>query len=146
MSIRMWRPADGGPAHAAALVPRAVMQHVPIRSGPGGTIVKDTRRTVGRTTASVRSAGTFTAEERTTMQGTAMKGTAMKERAQELKAAADEPAVVAKTAEMQEADRVMAERIYAVVKASPPGLAPKPWYGMSADEARIGELAKRAAG
>lgn len=26
MTIRMWRPADGGPVHAAAVVPRAVMQ------------------------------------------------------------------------------------------------------------------------
>ncbi|MDN3025839.1 glycoside hydrolase family 16 protein [Streptomyces sp. S.PB5] len=26
MFIRMWRPADGGPVHAAAVVPRAVMQ------------------------------------------------------------------------------------------------------------------------
>lgn len=26
LRIRMWRPADGGPVHAAALVPRAVMQ------------------------------------------------------------------------------------------------------------------------
>lgn len=68
---------------------------------------------------------------------------AMKERAKELKAstlrgsradkAAEEEAdVVAKIAEMQDSDRVMAERIHAVVKASAPGLAPKLWYGMPA--------------
>ncbi|MFI1394462.1 iron chaperone [Streptomyces sp. NPDC020681] len=67
----------------------------------------------------------------------------MKERAKELrassrrasradKAAADEAAVVEKIAEMQESDRVMAERIHAVVKASAPDLAPKLWYGMPA--------------
>jgi uncharacterized protein YdhG (YjbR/CyaY superfamily) len=72
----------------------------------------------------------FTAEERD----------AMKERARELKAAArrgsrgkevdDERAVLAKIAELPEADRVMAERIHAVITASAPGLAPKLWYGM----------------
>jgi uncharacterized protein YdhG (YjbR/CyaY superfamily) len=65
---------------------------------------------------------------------------AMKERAQELKAAAragkdkadGESAVLAKIAEMPESDRVMAERIHAVVKANAPGLTPKTWYGMPA--------------
>ncbi|MEU0409067.1 DUF1801 domain-containing protein [Streptomyces griseorubiginosus] len=149
-----------------------------------------TRKTTKRTE-------TFTDEERA----------AMKERARELKtsarrssradkAAEEEAAVVAKIAEMQDSDRVMAERIHAVVKASAPDLAPKLWYGMpayakdgkvvcffqsaqkfnaryatfgfndkanldegtmwptafaltkltAADEARIGELVKRAAG
>ncbi|MDH6553580.1 uncharacterized protein YdhG (YjbR/CyaY superfamily) [Streptomyces sp. SAI-208] len=149
------------------------------------------------TRGTTRKTETFTDEERA----------AMKERAQEVKTAArrgsradkaaeDEAAVVAKIAEMQDSDRVMAERIHAVVKASAPGLAPKLWYGMpayakdgkvvcffqsaqkfnaryatfgfndkanldegtmwptafaltkltAADEARIGELVKRAAG
>lgn len=85
-----------------------------------------TRKTTKRTE-------TFTDEERA----------AMKERAQELKtsarrssradkAAEEEAAVVAKIAEMQDSDRVMAERIHAVVKASAPDLAPKLWYGMPA--------------
>ncbi|KQW02439.1 MULTISPECIES: iron chaperone [Streptomyces] len=149
------------------------------------------------TRKTTRKTETFTDEERA----------AMKERAQEVKASArrgsradkaaeDEAAVVAKIAEMEDADRAMAERIHAVVKASAPGLAPKLWYGMpayakdgkvvcffqsaqkfnaryatfgfndkanldegtmwptafaltkltAADEARIGELVKRAAG
>ncbi|MFG2730260.1 iron chaperone [Streptomyces canus] len=149
------------------------------------------------TRKTIRKTETFTDGERA----------AMKERAQEVKAAArrgsradkaaeDEAAVVAKIAEMEDADRAMAERIHAVVKASAPGLAPKLWYGMpayakdgkvvcffqsaqkfnaryatfgfndkanldegtmwptafaltkltAADEARIGELVKRAAG
>ncbi|MGI5359013.1 iron chaperone [Streptomyces sp. CA-252508] len=68
---------------------------------------------------------------------------AIKARARELKASArrgsradkaaeDEAAVLAKIAEMQETDRVMAERLHAVVKESAPGLAPKLWYGMPA--------------
>ena len=66
----------------------------------------------------------------------------MKERAQELKAPArrgsrgakadGESDVLEKIAEMPEADRVMAERIHAIVKASAPELAPKTWYGMPA--------------
>jgi uncharacterized protein YdhG (YjbR/CyaY superfamily) len=63
---------------------------------------------------------------------------AIKERAKELKAEtrsrADkedgERAVLAKIAEMPESDRVIAERIHAVVKASAPALTPKLWYGM----------------
>ena len=72
----------------------------------------------------------FTAEERA----------AMKERAKELKAearaekdrAAGEQDVLEKIAEMPEADRVMAERIHAIVTANAPDLMPKTWYGMPA--------------
>lgn len=66
---------------------------------------------------------------------------AMKERAKELKASArrgaradkaadDEAAVLEKIAEMSDFDRVLADRIHAVVKASAPNLLPKLWYGM----------------
>ena len=61
---------------------------------------------------------------------------AMKERAKELKVAgkkADEESdVLAKIAEMPEADRAMAERLHAVIKDSAPDLSPKTWYGMPA--------------
>ena len=59
---------------------------------------------------------------------------AMRERARELKAgdADGEREVLAKIAEMPEADRVMAERLHALVKASAPGLASRTWYGMPA--------------
>ena len=67
---------------------------------------------------------------------------AMKERARELKAEArrgsgarkadGESDVLAKIAEMPEPDRVMAERVHAIVKASAPTLSPKTWYGMPA--------------
>jgi uncharacterized protein YdhG (YjbR/CyaY superfamily) len=77
------------------------------------------------TKASAKSTG-FTAEERA----------AMKERAQELKAEArradGEKALLAKIAEMPEPDRVLAERIHAIVKESAPDLSPKTWYGMPA--------------
>jgi len=68
----------------------------------------------------------FTAEERA----------AMKERAKELKAEAQkadgESALLAKIAEMPGADRLLAERVHAIVTAAAPGLSPKTWYGMPA--------------
>ncbi|WUT32952.1 DUF1801 domain-containing protein [Streptomyces sp. NBC_00691] len=66
----------------------------------------------------------------------------MKERAAELKRSArrgarsakadGEADVLAKIAEMTDTDRVLAERIHAIVKEHAPGLAPKTWYGMPA--------------
>jgi hypothetical protein len=64
----------------------------------------------------------------------------IKERAEELKAEAHagkkkadgESAVLAKLAEMPEADRALGERLHAIVKASAPSLVPKLWYGMPA--------------
>ncbi|MGW8767366.1 hypothetical protein ACWGN5_33235 [Streptomyces sp. NPDC055815] len=64
---------------------------------------------------------------------------AMKEHAKELKAtrrrgakADTEPEVLAKIAEMDEADRVLAERVHALVKEHAPHLTAKTWYGMPA--------------
>ena len=65
---------------------------------------------------------------------------ALKERVQELKTEArrgrgkadGESDVLAKIAEMPEADRVIAERLHAIVKGAAPDLSPKTWYGMPA--------------
>jgi uncharacterized protein YdhG (YjbR/CyaY superfamily) len=43
-----------------------------------------------------------------------------------------ESAVLAKIAEMPEPDRVLGERLHAIIKASAPDLAPRLWYGMPA--------------
>ena len=68
----------------------------------------------------------FTSEERA----------AMKERARELKAekskADAESDVLAKIAEMPRSDRVLAERIHAIVRESAPELSARTWYGMPA--------------
>ena len=72
---------------------------------------------------------------------------AMKERARELKAAGKRGAkqadgeadLLAKIAEMPEADRVMAERIHAIVRATAPELTSRTWYGMPA-YARTGKV------
>jgi uncharacterized protein YdhG (YjbR/CyaY superfamily) len=65
---------------------------------------------------------------------------AMKSRARELKAEArsnkdkaeGEAAALAAIAAMQKSDRVMAERLHAIVHDSAPNLWPKTWYGMPA--------------
>jgi uncharacterized protein YdhG (YjbR/CyaY superfamily) len=66
----------------------------------------------------------------------------MQARAKELKATArrgsgptkadGEGEVLAKIAEMQDSDRVMAERLHALITASAPDLSPRTWYGMPA--------------
>ncbi len=92
---------------------------------------KNTQRSAKSTTG--KASKGFTDDERA----------AMRERAQELKAAARRPRankniadgegdVLAKIAEMPNADRAMAERLHAIIKASAPALSPRTWYGMPA--------------
>lgn len=59
---------------------------------------------------------------------------AMKDRVSELKVgkAEGDSVVLAKIAEMSEADRAMAKRVHAIIKASAPDLSAKLWYGMPA--------------
>ena len=85
---------------------------------------------VKSTTATGKKSRGFSDEERA----------AMKERARELKAEAradkdkaeGESALLAKIAEMQGSDRIIARRLHAIIKASAPALSPKTWYGMPA--------------
>jgi uncharacterized protein YdhG (YjbR/CyaY superfamily) len=94
--------------------------------------MNDTQQSAERTTATDKTFTGLTDEERA----------AMKQRTQELKAEArrgrsankadGEHEVLAKIAEMPRPDRVMAERLHAIVKASAPALSPKTWYGMPA--------------
>jgi uncharacterized protein YdhG (YjbR/CyaY superfamily) len=92
--------------------------------------MNDTQQSAKSTTG--KASRGFTDEERG----------AMNERAKELKAAArrgprtakadGESDVLAKIAEMPEPDRVMAEWLHAIIKASAPALSPRTWYGMPA--------------
>ena len=88
---------------------------------------KSVKRTVARGDSSSKI---WTDEERSAMQEHAkeMKSAARRDR-QEADGEAD---VLAKIASMPKSDRVMAERIHAVVKASAPDLASKTYYGMPA--------------
>lgn len=77
----------------------------------------------------------FSAEERAAMKDHAkeLKTTARRSArgaSKADKAAEAERDVLAKIAEMQDSDRVMAERVHAVVTANAPSLEPKLWYGM----------------
>ena len=84
-----------------------------------------TKKVVDRTSEDAEKG--FTAEEKAAMQ----------ERAREQKAsrsgkADGEADLLAKIAEMAPADRELAERIHAIIKANVPELSPKTWYGMPA--------------
>jgi uncharacterized protein YdhG (YjbR/CyaY superfamily) len=90
----------------------------------------DTNKPAKRTEVAAPKSKGFTADEKA----------AMRERARELKAesrasadrADGERDILAKIAEMPKPDRVMAERLHALITATVPELAPKTWYGMPA--------------
>lgn len=91
------------------------------------TAKSTTKKATKKTTKSEAGASKgFTPEERA----------AMRERTKELKAAANreegEKALLAAIAKMPEPDRVIGERLHAIVSANAPDLAPKTWYGMPA--------------
>ena len=79
-----------------------------------------------------KASGGFTAEERAAMQERAREAKAETRRGSRGKIADGEADLRAKIAEMPEADRVMAERLHAIVREIAPGLSPKTWYGMPA--------------
>jgi len=75
----------------------------------------------------------FTAEERAAMKDHAREQkTAARRSSRADKAAEAVRDVLAKIAEMQDSDRLLAERVHAVITSSAPALAPKLWYGMPA--------------
>ena len=86
------------------------------------------RNSAGGASKADGDTGSFTPEERA----------AMKERAKEVKAAkggkkADGTAqVLEKIAAMNDADRLIAERLHEVVMTAAPELTPRTWYGMPA--------------
>jgi uncharacterized protein YdhG (YjbR/CyaY superfamily) len=94
--------------------------------------VNDTNRPAKSKSASRKSYEGFTNEERAAMKdrATELKGTAR--RGSRPAKSDDESAVLAKIAEMADHDRVLGERLHAIIKASAPALSPKLWYGMPA--------------
>ena len=84
------------------------------------------------TTAIIKKSKGFTDEERA----------AMKERVQELNVdrADGESTVLAKIASMPKPDRVMGERLHAILKASAPAVTPRLWYGMPAYSNKDGKI------
>jgi uncharacterized protein YdhG (YjbR/CyaY superfamily) len=94
--------------------------------------MNDTQRSAKTTTAKRKTAKTFTDEERDAIKERAKEAKAEARRGQRAGKADGESDVLAKIAEMPEPDRVMAERLHALIKASAPALTPKTWYGMPA--------------
>ena len=86
----------------------------------------------GDTIANDATVGGFTDEERAAMQERARELKAARRRGPRADQADGEGELLAKIAEMAEPDRVMAERIHAIVMDSAPSLSPRTWYGMPA--------------
>ncbi|ULR55325.1 iron chaperone [Streptomyces deccanensis] len=92
----------------------------------------NTRKTPRSAATAEKKFDGFSAEERE----------AMREHARDLKTSARrgsraskadlESDVLAKIAEMEDADRVLAERVHQIVATAAPDLSPKLWYGMPA--------------
>ena len=78
------------------------------------------------TTATKKTAGGFSAEEKA-----AMKARAKGEKAQASRAEG-EKAVQDALAGMDDSDRALGARLHAIITASAPDLLPKTWYGMPA--------------
>jgi uncharacterized protein YdhG (YjbR/CyaY superfamily) len=86
---------------------------------------KAAETSVGR--ASGKASSLLSAEERAAMRET------LNERRRARSGQVDgESDVLAKIAEMPKEDRVIAQRIHAIVKANAPTLTPRTWYGMPA--------------
>jgi uncharacterized protein YdhG (YjbR/CyaY superfamily) len=85
---------------------------------------KPARKSATRTTG--KTSKGLTAEEKAAMRET------IRERKLAGNRAAEEKAALDAIAKMPKEDRVIGEKIHAIVKASAPDLAPKTWYGMPA--------------
>jgi uncharacterized protein YdhG (YjbR/CyaY superfamily) len=99
----------------------------------------DTKTSAKRDTATERSAA-LSAEELAALKETVQERKAAARRGSRASKADGESDLLAKIAEMPKPDRVLAERIHALVKASAPDLSPKTWYGMPAYANKDGKV------
>ena len=91
-----------------------------------------TKTTTKRSSAADKSENVWTDEERAAMQESARERKASSKRTPEEERAEGEADVLAKIAEMPDADRVMAERLHALVTEAAPNFVPRTYYGMPA--------------
>lgn len=94
--------------------------------------MKDTEQSATTAAADDQPARGFTDEERDAMRQHAQELRRARRRGSNAAREDGERDVLAKIAEMQDSDRIMAERIHAIVKAAAPDLWPRTWYGMPA--------------
>ena len=90
--------------------------------------MNDTKKSA-KTTPARKASETLTPEELAALKETVQERKRDARRGGKADGEAD---VRAKIAEMPKSDRVMAEKIHAIVKVNAPDLAPKTWYGMPA--------------
>jgi len=92
----------------------------------------ESKQSTRKTSTASTSAKVWTEEERAAMQESARERKAASRRAPGDERAEGERDVLAKIAEMPEADRVMAQRLHALVTSTAPSLVPRTYYGMPA--------------
>ncbi|MGN6810222.1 MAG: iron chaperone [Thermomicrobiales bacterium] len=92
--------------------------------------MKDTQQS--DTSATGKTTTGFSDEERAAMRERAKEVTATARRGSRANKADGESDVLAKIAVLPEADRVLAERLHALIKVNAPALASRTWYGMPA--------------
>jgi uncharacterized protein YdhG (YjbR/CyaY superfamily) len=96
------------------------------------TAKKGAQKSAKSTTATGKKFEAFTDEERAAMREYLEEKKASARRGPHADEADGENDVLAKIAEMPAADRAMAERLHAIIKATAPALSPRTWYGMPA--------------
>lgn len=92
----------------------------------------DTKKTARKTGSTRKSTQVWTEEERAAMAESARERKSASRRNPADERAQGELEVRAKIAEMPDADRVLAERIHALVSTAAPSLVPRTYYGMPA--------------
>ena len=92
----------------------------------------DTKEKAKRTSVAAETVEGWTEEERAAIQERAREMKAAGRRGPGGKDADGESDLLAKIAEMPKSDRVMAERLHALIREIAPSLTPKTWYGMPA--------------
>jgi uncharacterized protein YdhG (YjbR/CyaY superfamily) len=93
---------------------------------------KAAKRATPQGTTQAKTQGVFTEDEVAAMQEHAAEVKASRGRSGKAGQEEDAKAVVAKIAEMDDADRVIAERLHQIITTTAPELAPRLWYGMPA--------------
>lgn len=92
----------------------------------------DTKASTKRTNSAKASGNVLSDEERAAMRETVLERKKAAKLSPEEARAQGEDDVLAKIAEMAEADRALAARIHEIVRATAPDLVPRTFYGMPA--------------
>ncbi len=93
---------------------------------------KAAKRATTQATTQATTEGAFTEEEVAAMKEHAAEVKVSRGRSGKAGKEEDAKAVVAKIAEMDDVDRVIAEKLHQIITTTAPELAPRLWYGMPA--------------